>query len=96
MFINLATKPDWYLEKSPLGKVPCIEFSNGDVLYESLIISDYLNEAYPEANLYPDDPLLKAKDKLLIETFNGVITLIHKVIHLYNDNIMLLMLLMKV
>ncbi|XP_011315084.1 pyrimidodiazepine synthase [Fopius arisanus] len=78
VFINLGNKPDWYLEKSPLGKVPCIEFPEGEVLYESLIIADYLNEAFSQGNLYPDDPLLKAKDKLLIERFNGVITLMYK------------------
>ncbi|XP_043287058.1 pyrimidodiazepine synthase-like isoform X2 [Venturia canescens] len=78
VFVNLTNKPEWLQDKSPRGKVPCIEFENGDVLYESLIITDYLNEAHPHNNLYPDDPLLKAKDKLFIEIFNTVITTMYK------------------
>jgi len=78
VFVNLTHKPEWLVKKSPLGKVPCIEFKDGDSLYESLIIADYLNEAHPGNNLYPEDPLLKAKDKLLIERFNSVIATMHK------------------
>lgn len=76
----MTDKPEWLIEKSPLGKVPCIEFEDGQVLYESLIIADYLNEAHPEPNLYPSDPKAKAKDKILIERFNGLISLMYKVI----------------
>merc|ERR1711973_924762 len=43
--INLRSKPDWYFERNPLGKVPCLEF-DGKVIYESLITADYLDEAY--------------------------------------------------
>jgi pyrimidodiazepine synthase len=78
VFVNLTNKPEWLLEKSPLGKVPCLELNSGDSLYESLIIADYLNEKYPDDNLYPKDPLQKAKDKLLIERFNTVISLFYK------------------
>ncbi|XP_074101708.1 pyrimidodiazepine synthase-like [Cotesia typhae] len=78
VYVNLTDKPEWLIEKSPLGKVPCIEFEDGQVLYESLIIADYLNEAHPEPNLYPSDPKAKAKDKILIERFNGLISLMYK------------------
>nr|QCC89048.1 glutathione S-transferase omega 4 [Meteorus pulchricornis]QIJ45834.1 glutathione S transferase Omega 1 [Meteorus pulchricornis] len=76
--VNLTNKPEWLLDKSPLGKVPCIELDTGETLYESLIISDYLNEAYPSGNLYSSDPLRKAKDKLLIERFGSLITMMYK------------------
>lgn len=79
VYINLTHKPEWLVEKNPLSKVPTLEFENGDILYESLIIADYLDEAYPENSLYPNDPLLKAKDKLLIERFNSFITAMYKV-----------------
>nr|UUB32726.1 glutathione S-transferase GSTo1 [Dendroctonus valens] len=71
--INLHSKPDWYFEKSPYGKVPAIELENGDVLYESLIIADYLDEKYRSNRLQSVDPLQKAKDRLLIEDFNRMI-----------------------
>ena len=83
--MNLTEKPEWLLEKSPLGKVPCLELENGETLYESLIIADYLDEAYPQTRLSPTDPLSKAKDKLLIERFNSVTTTIYQVFYLLFD-----------
>ncbi|XP_071635462.1 pyrimidodiazepine synthase [Temnothorax longispinosus] len=74
VYVNLTHKPDWLIEKSPLNKVPCIELEGGETLYESLIIADYLDDAYPQNKLYPSDPLAKAKDKLLIDRFNTVIS----------------------
>ncbi|KAJ8680631.1 hypothetical protein QAD02_016418 [Eretmocerus hayati] len=78
VYVNLSKKPEWLQEKSPLGKVPCLEFENGETLYESLIIAEYLDEAYPEHRLMPQDPFAKAKDKLLVERFNEVITIMYK------------------
>ncbi|XP_014210802.1 pyrimidodiazepine synthase-like [Copidosoma floridanum] len=80
VYVNLSQKPEWLQEKSPLGKVPCIEFENGDTLYESLIIAEYLDEAYPEHRLLPTNPLTKAKDKLLTERFNDFITSMYKLL----------------
>lgn len=78
--VNLTHKPEWLIEKSPLNKVPCIELEGGETVYESLIIADYLDEAYPQNKLYPSNPLAKAKDKLLIDRFNTVIsTMYYKV-----------------
>ncbi|XP_066582660.1 pyrimidodiazepine synthase-like [Prorops nasuta] len=78
IYINLSNKPEWLLEKNPLGKVPCLEFSNGETLFESIILADYLDEAYPQNKLHPNDPLAKAKDKLLLDRFNAVISAMYK------------------
>lgn len=72
VYINLASKPEWLYDKSPLGKVPALELESGDVLYESLIICDYLDEKYSQNRLHSSDPLQKAKDKLLIDQFSKV------------------------
>lgn len=77
--VNLTHKPEWLTEKSPLNKVPCIELEGGETLYESLIIADYLDDAYPQNKLYPSNPLAKAKDKLMIERFNTVISTMYQV-----------------
>ncbi|KAJ8978949.1 hypothetical protein NQ317_009345 [Molorchus minor] len=77
--INLSNKPDWLYDKNPLGKIPALEVETGDVLYESLIIADYLDERYHQHLLHPKDPLQKAKDKLLIEQFNRVINTMYRV-----------------
>ncbi|KAL1518206.1 hypothetical protein ABEB36_001867 [Hypothenemus hampei] len=71
--IDLHSKPDWFYEKSLLGKVPALELENGEVLWESLIISEYLEEKYKAHHLHNQDPLQKAKDRLLIEQFNRVV-----------------------
>ena len=35
--------PEWFNEINPLGKVPAIEFANGETLYESLLVSGMCN-----------------------------------------------------
>lgn len=89
VYINLTHKPDWLIEKSPLNKVPCIELEGGETLYESLIIADYLDDAYPHNKLYPNNPLAKAKDKLLIDRFNAVITTMYKVFFMFKNMFLL-------
>lgn len=59
-------------DKSPMGKVPALELDNGEVLYESLIIADYLDEKYHAHRLHAKDPLQKAKDQLLLKQFSKV------------------------
>uniref|UniRef100_A0A0V0GCL5 Putative glutathione s-transferase omega-1 isoform x2 n=1 Tax=Triatoma dimidiata TaxID=72491 RepID=A0A0V0GCL5_TRIDM len=79
VYINLKNKPEWFLEKFPAGKVPAIHIE-GENLDESFIISDYLDERYPQKPLYPKDPMKKAKDRLVIETFSKkVTTLLYKI-----------------
>lgn len=45
----------------------------GNSLIESLIICDFLDEKYPESRLHSDDPLQRARDKILVERFNAFI-----------------------
>ncbi|KAF5928021.1 glutathione S-transferase omega-1 [Diceros bicornis minor] len=64
--INLKNKPDWFFEKNPLGLVPVLENSKGQLIYESAITCDYLDEAYPGKKLWPDDPYEKARQKIIV------------------------------
>ena len=59
--INIKDKPEWFLELAPLGKVPALELPDGRILYESDVICDYLDEAYPEQRIVPDDPFTRAE-----------------------------------
>ncbi|KAG8135656.1 hypothetical protein E2320_008677 [Naja naja] len=68
--INLKNKPEWFFEKSPFGMVPVLETSKGQLIYESPITCEYLDEAYPEKKLYPADPYEKAYQKMLLEFFS--------------------------
>jgi len=55
-----------YLNLNPYGKVPVL-IDDSTVLYESLIINEYLNEKYPDPPLLPKDPAGKAKARILID-----------------------------
>lgn len=52
----------------------------GDSLIESLIICDYLDEKYPQNPLHNKDPLLKARDRILIERFNEFISPYYRIL----------------
>lgn len=71
-------KPAFILTKNPEGKVPTIESADGKiVVYESHIVSDYLDEAYNSQEksagdsavrrLTPSDPYQKALDRIWLE-----------------------------
>jgi glutathione S-transferase len=59
-----SQKPE-VLENSPVGKVPWIEV-DGNVLSETNVIFDYLEEIKPNPSLYPSDPFARAKVRELV------------------------------
>lgn len=64
-YIDLDNKPNWFLEMSPLGKVPVLKVDN-EILFESAVINEYIDEI-SEGSLLPTAPLQKAKDRAYIE-----------------------------
>ncbi|XP_016392148.1 glutathione S-transferase omega-1-like [Sinocyclocheilus rhinocerous] len=77
--INLKDKPDWFLEKNPSGTVPVLETSSGQVIYESPITCEYLDEAYPEKKLLPSDPFERAQQRMLLDHYSKVIPYFYKI-----------------
>lgn len=71
--IHLKDKPDWFLQKNPLGLVPTLETPAGEVIYESPITCEYLDEVYPEKKLLPSTPFGKAQQKMMLEHFSKVL-----------------------
>lgn len=63
--IDLANKPEWFKKISPLGKVPVLQQA-GNVLFESTVIVEYLEEVYGPA-LHPADPMTKARQRAWME-----------------------------
>ena len=64
-YIDLANKPDWFLEISPLGKTPIL-LVNGVPIFESAVILEYLEET--QANpLHPGGPLKRARHRAWME-----------------------------
>ena len=57
--VHGSQKPE-YLAKSPMGKVPYLDV-DGQLLRESAVILEYLEDAYPQKPLLPKDPLERAR-----------------------------------
>lgn len=71
-YIDLANKPDWFLKLSPLGKVPIL-LVDEDILFESVVICEYLDEVTP-GSLHPTDALIKAKHRAWIEFGSDILS----------------------
>lgn len=80
-YVDLSAKPDWFLEISPLGKVPLLKVDD-TVLFESAVICEYLNEITP-GSLHPEDALQKAIHRSWIE-FGS--TILDNIAGFYNAN----------
>lgn len=64
-YIDLAEPPEWFLELSPLQKVPVLKVDD-EVLFESAVINEYLDEI-TGGDLQPQDPLARAKNRAWVE-----------------------------
>jgi glutathione S-transferase len=69
--IDLSNKPDWFKAISPLGKVPLLQIGN-DVLFESAVIVEYLEEIYAP-KLHPADALTKARHRAWMEFGSSIL-----------------------
>lgn len=72
-YIDLGSPPDWFKALSPFGKVPVLKVDDQHVIFESAIIDEFLEDAYP-GKLLPGDPTLRAIDRSWIE-FGSNLTL---------------------
>src|ERR687885_1673821 len=57
--VDLSNKSEDFLAASPTGKVPVVVV-DGDSLYESNVVNQYLDEVTDEPKLMPEDPKRKA------------------------------------
>lgn len=63
--VDLAHKPNWFLQISPLGKTPVL-LADGQALFESAVICEYLDETTP-TRLHPESLLVRAKHRAWME-----------------------------
>lgn len=54
-----------YTSINPQHQVPALELDDGTVLIQSIAILEYLDEAYPEKPLLPDDPVQRGQCRAL-------------------------------
>lgn len=65
-YIDLADPPVWFRDISPFGKVPVLRVNDKHTIFESAVISEFLNEITPDS-LLPDEPLERAINRGWIE-----------------------------
>jgi glutathione S-transferase len=69
--IDLNSKPEWFKEISPLGKVPVL--LDGDrPIFESAVILEYLEETQPNP-LHPADTLRRAQHRAWVEFGSSIL-----------------------
>jgi RNA polymerase-associated protein len=61
--VDLRNKSGEFLAASPTGKVPVVVV-DGDSLYESNVVNEYLDEVAPEPTLLPEDPKERAHARI--------------------------------
>lgn len=64
--IDLYNRPPWFKDVSPYGKVPALRH-DGRVVYESAIINQYLDEAFPTPPLMPVDAYQRAQARIWMD-----------------------------
>ncbi len=70
-YIDLACPPDWFLAISPLKKVPLLIVEN-QVIFESNVINEFIDEAFPVNRLHPENLLIKAQNRSWMEFCNNI------------------------
>lgn len=69
--VDLKNKPDWFVQMAPTSKVPTLEVTDEDggrvILFESLVINEYLDEVAGDGSALPRDPLQRARIRSWIE-----------------------------
>ncbi len=71
-YISLSDKPRWFLDISPLGKVPLLDVG-GTILFESQVIAEYLDETVGDP-MHPRDPLRRAQHRAMIELISNAVS----------------------
>lgn len=72
VYVDLAAKPAWFIEQSPLGKTPLLKVDDA-VLFESAVICEYLEDTVAPP-LHPADPLERARHRGWMEFGSAVLS----------------------
>ena len=66
--VDLFNKPEDLAQMNPYNQVPVL-VERDLILYESLIINEYIDERFPHPQLMPPDPVMRAKARLFLHSF---------------------------
>ena len=65
-YVDLADPPEWFLALSPAKKVPLLLVDGAQVIFESAVINEFIDEVTP-GRLHPEDPIARALNRSWIE-----------------------------
>lgn len=71
--VDLKNKPDWLFDISPRGKVPILLLDEGNPIFESTVINEFLDEAYEEIPMLSNDVVERAIARSWIAFANEVL-----------------------
>jgi glutathione S-transferase len=77
--VNLAQRPDWFIRDSKLGKVPIL-YAEEQILFESIVICEYLEEKYSQTKLHSDNLLIKAQHRSWMEFSNFLVSTLFQMV----------------
>ena len=71
-YIDLAAKPAWFTQLSPLGKVPVLRIGD-ESLFETAVICEYIEDVAPTTPMWSSAPLDRARERAWAEFASAVI-----------------------
>jgi glutathione S-transferase len=71
-YIDLAAKPTWFVQLSPLGKVPVLRVGD-EALFETAVICEYIDDVAPATPMWSSNPLERARERAWAEFASAVI-----------------------
>ncbi len=71
-YIDLADPPAWFVALSPARKVPILVVDGAQVVFESAVINEFVDEVTP-GRLLPEDPLARALNRSWIAFGSGAL-----------------------
>jgi glutathione S-transferase len=84
--IDLGNKPNWFIDISPLGKIPVL-LVDDKPLFESLAILEYIEATYTENILHPKNQFVLAWHRGWMEFSNTLLSLTFGLVFADNSQI---------
>ena len=72
----------WYVALNPNGVVPTLDH-DGNIIIESCVILEYLEDVFPEIRLRPEDPVARARMRVWLDRSESIL---HKYINVLSHN----------
>ena len=74
------------MSRNPAGSVPTIEHDDGKIVYDSMIVCEYLDALYNENKLIPSDPYIRARQQIVLDAFARVTAAYFKTVRTANPD----------